>query len=218
MKHINIYFALISIVMLVLVGCTDNNSITKPYVETPQKIVTNEDVSTLKMVIPKNEVTYPLIVGKEMNVGSVSIMNDKEFFYVTYSTMKGWSIQETKLNFAPELKAIPVNEEGVPLLDNFAYTKMHNSYTNVYTYKISVGTSRFMKDQEVFFAANAILRNETNNSGKQLIEVAWGGIERGPGPNWWNYISYKFDQSLVDEDLITSDKIASEVNIGGKFQ
>ncbi len=205
MKHINIYFALISIVMLVLVGCNDNNTITKPFVESPQKIVTNDDASAIKMALPKIEVTYPLIVGKEMVVGSVSILNDKDYFYVIYNTMKDWTIKETSLSFGSELKEIPMNEENVPLIDKFAYSQMHNAYAKVSYYKIPIGETKLMTGQEIFFAAYALLRNDASNSTKQPLEMAWGGVDRGPGQEWWNYIIYNFDLNFKDGGLVKED-------------
>ena len=131
--------------------------------------------------------TVSLLAGQTMNAGSVTVTNDEDFIYVTYTTNNGWVLSQTHL-YVGNCALIPLNNGGNPMQGRFPYTGAHNNVTS-YTYQVPI--SRIALLSCGCIAAHAVVKkyNETN----VLIDTqtAWGsGVRINPtGGNW----AMKFD-------------------------
>lgn len=89
---------------------------------------------------PPTEVT--LIAGQTINSGTVSVSNDSNYIYVTYSTANGYTLTQTHL-YVGGCAGIPVNAPGNPIPGQFPYSGTHSNITS-YTYQVPIsvmGTS-----------------------------------------------------------------------------
>jgi len=190
MKNINLLFALLGVVMLVLVGCSDNNGITNPLNNSAEILPQDNSVASMYMIDTPKGIAFPLWVDKETNVGTITIQNSKDYVYVTYQLDSGWSLKETNLQLAGNSNGIPISREGIPSPEQFMHSEMHESNVKGFTYMIPLGDYNFQINQEIAIAANAILVNEKNPVQKDQLVSAWGGDKRGPGPSWWRFMLY----------------------------
>ncbi|MDL2208108.1 hypothetical protein LJB97_00630 [Parabacteroides sp. OttesenSCG-928-O15] len=74
------------------------------------------------------------IAGKKNNVGTVTVGNDKENLYVTYTLDASWNLSDTKL-FVGDDAALPTNGNN-PKLGHFPYKTTHSPAVNTFTYAI----------------------------------------------------------------------------------
>lgn len=131
--------------------------------------------------------TVALIAGQHINSGSVSITNDADYIYVTYTTANGWYLTQTHL-FVGNCNAIPVNGPGNPMPGQFPNSSNHN-YVTTYTYQVPL--SAIPAGGCGCIAAHAVVVRL--NATGQVIETqtGWGnGTRINPnGGNW----GMKFD-------------------------
>ena len=134
---------------------------------------------------PPTEVT--LIAGQTINSGTVSVTNDAEYIYVTYTTSGDWRLTQTHL-YVGECGLIPVNNPGNPMPGQFPYQASHN-YATSYTYQVPI--SAIPVGGCGCIAAHAVVKR-LNASG-QVVEsqTGWGnGVRINlSGGNW----GMKFD-------------------------
>ncbi|MDF9828963.1 hypothetical protein [Parabacteroides sp. PF5-6] len=78
-----------------------------------------------------------LIAGKQTPVGTVTVGNDKENLYVTYTLDASWNLSDTKL-FVGDDADLPVNNGGNPQMGHFPYKTTHSPAVNTFTYVISL--------------------------------------------------------------------------------
>lgn len=132
--------------------------------------------------------TVDLIAGQFYNAGSVSVTNDADYIYVTYTTANGYLLTQTHL-YVGACNAIPVNNPGNPIPGQFPYASTHN-YTNTYTYQVPI--SAIPAGGCGCIAAHAVVK-KLNASG-QVIEsqTAWGnGVRINlSGGNWGMRFDY----------------------------
>lgn len=134
---------------------------------------------------PATEVT--LIAGQHINSGSVSVTNDADYIYVTYTTANGYLLTETHL-YVGACNAIPVNNPGNPMPGQFPYSSAHN-YANTYTYQVPI--SLIPAGSCGCIAAHAVVK-KLNAAGQVIdTQTGWGnGTRINPnGGNW----GMKFD-------------------------
>ena len=128
-----------------------------------------------------------LIAGQTINSGTVTVTNDSNFIYVTYTTTNGWVLAQTHL-YVGDCALIPVNNPGNPIPGQFPYASAHNNVTT-YTYQIPL--SQIPSGSCGCIAAHAVVKKY--NSANQQIgqETAWGNGTRInlSGGNW----GMKFD-------------------------
>ncbi len=136
---------------------------------------------------PCEVTTVTLVAGQTMNAGTVTVSNDADYIFVTYTTTNGWVLTQTHL-YVGECALIPVNNPGNPIPGQFPYTSAHNNVTS-YTYQIPI--SRIPLELCGCIAAHAVVKKY--NSANQLIDTqtAWGnGVRINlSGGNW----GMKFD-------------------------
>jgi hypothetical protein len=190
MKHINILFLVLGALMLVLVGCTDNN-ITGP-VKNDAAISPNVETEVaMRFLKHQNPAVYPLMADKEVQVGNVYIMNDDKNIYVSYEIVKGWMLKDTNLHLAKSVNDIPMTKDGKPYIDMFVYKSNHKGEVSRFEYMIPLSKDDNKMSREFIIAAHAVIVYAENQLGREMILTAWGGEKKGPGPEPWYVINYK---------------------------
>ena len=123
-----------------------------------------------------------LIAGQFTNVGSVSVGNDNDSIYVTYTTTGQWRMRQLHL-YVGKCSMIPITKSGNPIPGQFPYTKRFGSYSaTTYTFSFP----RTMFDSCFCVAAHAEVAR-ANGSG---AETAWGqGTRFVKKGNWGMYFS-----------------------------
>ena len=131
--------------------------------------------------------TVMLVAGQTIDAGTVTVSNDANYIYVTYTTTNGWVLTQTHL-YVGDCALIPVNNPGNPIPGQFPYTSAHNNVTS-YTYQIPI--SRIPLEGCGCIAAHAVVKKY--NSSNQVIDTqtGWGnGVRINlSGGNW----GMKFD-------------------------
>lgn len=134
---------------------------------------------------PATEVT--LMAGQTINSGTVTVSNDADYIYVTYSTANGWLLTQTHL-YVGECGLIPTNNPGNPMPGQFPYKSTHNNITS-YTYQVPI--SALPAGECGCIAAHAVVV-KLNSSGQVIqSQTAWGNgtLINLNGGNW----GMKFD-------------------------
>ncbi len=122
-----------------------------------------------------------LTAGQFYNAGSVTVTNDADFIYVTYTTANNYVLTETHL-FVGDCAAIPLNNAGSPVPGLFPYSAAHNNETS-YTYKVPI--SAIEAGNCGCIAAHAVVVKL--DAGGNIIDqqTAWGsGYRIKPKGNW----------------------------------
>jgi len=128
-----------------------------------------------------------LIAGQTINSGSVSVTNDANFIYVTYTTAPGWYLTQTHL-YVGDCALIPLNNPGNPVPGQFPYSANHNNITT-YTYQVPI--SLIPAGGCGCIAAHAVVK-QLNASGQTIqTQTGWGQgtLINLNGGNW----GMKFD-------------------------
>ncbi len=128
-----------------------------------------------------------LIAGQTINSGTVSVSNDAQYIYVTYTTTNGWVLAQTHL-YVGDCALIPINNPGNPIPGQFPYSSTH---ANVTTYTYQVPLSQIPPGSCGCIAAHAVVK-QYNAANQQIAqETAWGnGVRINlSGGNW----GMKFD-------------------------
>ncbi len=131
-----------------------------------------------------------LVAGQTINSGTVSVISDSNFVYVTYTTTNGWLLTQTHL-YVGDCALIPVNNPGNPIPGQFPYTGVHARVTEV---NYAIPRSALGALSCVCVAAHAVVvRVDANNNVIQQ-ETAWGKGTRInlSGGNW----GMKFDYCI----------------------
>lgn len=129
-----------------------------------------------------------LVAGQTINSGTVTVTNDANFIYVTYTTAPGWYLTQTHL-FVGNCAAVPVNGAGNPVPGQFPYAGNH---TNATSYSYQVPVSAIPAGGCGCIAAHAVVV-QLNSSGQVIqTQTGWGnGIRINPnGGNWGMKFSY----------------------------
>ncbi|MBP6023278.1 hypothetical protein [Ferruginibacter sp.] len=138
--------------------------------------------------------TVTLVAGQHIDAGTVSVTNDANYIYVTYTTANGYLLTQTHL-FVGACNLVPVNNQGNPVPGQFPYANTHNNITS-YTYQLPV--SAIGLGNCGCIAAHAVVV-KLNESG-QVIEqqTGWGnGIRINPnGGNWG--MKFNFCTCVID--------------------
>ena len=135
---------------------------------------------------PATEVT--LFAGQTMNAGTVTVTNDANYIYVTYTTANGWLLTQTHL-FVGNCAAIPTNNPGNHIPGQFPYNSTHSQATS-YTYQVPI--SAIPAGGCGCIAAHAVVV-KLNSSGTVVsTQTGWGNgtqINSGSG-NWGMKFEY----------------------------
>lgn len=153
--------------------------------------VNNDNNTPVQLTLAPGELCTPtqvfLIAGQNMNSGSVTVTNDVNYIYVTYTTSAGWLLTQTHL-YVGDCALIPVNNPGNPVPGQFPYVGSHN-YITTYTYQIPI--SKIPLGGCGCIAAHAVVVKVDANNNIIDQQTAWGNGTRInlSGGNW----GMKFD-------------------------
>ncbi len=128
-----------------------------------------------------------LIAGQTMIAGTVTVTNDAEYIYVTYTTTGGWVLTQTHL-YVGACNLIPVNNPGNPIPGQFPYSGTHNNITTV-TYQVPI--SKIPVGSCGCIAAHAVVKELNSSGGTIQTQTGWGqGTQINMGSGNWGM---KFD-------------------------
>lgn len=135
---------------------------------------------------PATEVS--LIAGQTMNAGTISVTNDADFIYVTYTTTNGWVLTQTHL-YVGDCAAIPVNNPGNPIPGQFPYGNNHSNITS-YTYQVPI--SAIPAGGCGCIAAHCVVKQLNASGGTIQTQTGWGQgtLINLTGGNWGMKFSY----------------------------
>lgn len=131
-----------------------------------------ENIQPVQENNPRNvqnacEWTFELTAGQNQNAGTVTVSNDNNFIYVTYSTISPWSIYETHL-YVGHPDNTPMNGGGNPQIGLFPYSNTHNGVTS-YTYAVPIDPNLNC----YIVAAHATVAMIGENGQPTNYETAW---------------------------------------------
>ena len=130
-----------------------------------------------------------LFAGQTIDAGTVTIANDENYLYVTFSTSNGWLLSETHLHVADSLAGIPQTKKGNPKVGNFAYQSTHDPEVTEYTWVIAKADLSLDGNNSLVIAAHAVVV-KYDEAGNQIAnETGWGDgdrfVDRG---SWATYV------------------------------
>lgn len=128
-----------------------------------------------------------LIAGQTMTAGTITVSNDADFIYVTYTTTNGWVLTQTHL-YVGDCALIPVNNPGNPIPGQFPYKAVHNNITS-YTYTVPI--SQIPAGGCGCIAAHSVVKQLNGSGGTIQTQTGWGQgtLINLTGGNW----GMKFD-------------------------
>jgi hypothetical protein len=144
-------------------GCGGSNG--------PTTLPTSNDVRTLQWYDAPT--VFPLLTGKNINVGSVTVKNDLSFLHVTFDITGGWSMKESHVAVATSLNGIPHSWNGTPNVWMFPYGKKHNPSVTTYTYDIPL--NNWTEGTQLFFATECVVQKQQKCGGWYQCDTAWAG-------------------------------------------
>ena len=128
-----------------------------------------------------------LFAGQTINAGTVTVSNDANFIYVTYTTANGYVLSQTQL-YVGDCALIPVNKPGNPIPGQFPYASPHSNLTT-YTYQIPI--TAIPVGMCACIAAHAVVVKL--DAAGQVVDqqTAWGnGTVINPDGQWGMKITY----------------------------
>ncbi len=129
----------LSILLMAVVGCENNDLTSTDINGNVDNIVKNKPVSgtSTAVINPDNcgaTAITPLIAGQYMDAGYISVTLDGNMLSVTYEANDGWIISETQLHVAATKEELPQNAKGNPVIGNFEFKAEHTPPVSSYTY------------------------------------------------------------------------------------
>ncbi len=180
-----------------LSGLSDNDSSVNM---TSSKIVVLANGSTSAEICGEASVST-LWAGQTHNSGSLTVSNDENYLYVTFTTTGDWLLQKTHLNVSSSLSGVPVNRQGIPVPGKFEYSSSHD-FVSSYTYAISLDN---LDSELVTIAAHSEVVQLNEEGSVIRAETAWGGDIRGSGNRWWFYSTYEIQECVTSHVCYNSD-------------
>lgn len=127
----------------------------------------------------------PLLAGRTLEVGTVSVANGSTTLYVTFTAQGGWTLASTALYAAAGESDVPVTPAGTPRIGQFPYKASHAEGVTTFTYAVPIPAG----GGEVTMAAFAEVHRGDREEG------AWADGDRisAIGP-WSTYFRYAPDR------------------------
>ena len=145
------------------------------------------------------ELEIDLVAGQTMDAGSVTIWNNEEYLYITYSVTGDWLIAETQAEVVKSVDDFPTTPGGNPQIGLFTYKTEHDPEVTEFTYVIPLDDLDCSPGDELYIATHATL---VIYSGGEIIqtETGWGdGIEFNPSGSWAMYFMYTVQRCVVED-------------------
>ena len=157
--------------------------------------------------------TQTLFAGQTTNAGTVTVGNDANNLYVTFTTTGGWELQKTHLHIGDTLTPVPVNKGGNPVIGNFKYQTPHSPRVTAYTYTIAKRDLSLDTNQSVVIAAHAEVVKVDASGNVIASETGWASgtrfTDRG---SWATYFSYIWQDCVADKLVETKTETAFAYN------
>jgi hypothetical protein len=148
---------------------------------------------------------FTLFAGQSINAGNLTVVNDQENIYVTYTTTGGWLLIETQL-FVGNLANVPLAGQSNPKIGNFPYKAKHSPNVTSFTYVIS----REGLSESIVIAAHASV---VKPGSKQ--ETAWSSGNRFSSKgSWATYSNYEL-QGCCEVEPVEYDYIGGQNIVTG---
>lgn len=144
-----------------------------------------------------------LVAGQNAVSGSVSVGNDEENLYVTYSTVGDWSITEVQL-YVGTAAGLPVNKGGNPSIGQFPYKVTYTSDVTAYTFSIPLSTLPSC----VTIAAHAVVVRRDLAGNILQKETGWARGPRIGGNSWAMKFEYCVQECVVEEPACYQEETA----------
>jgi len=126
-----------------------------------------------------------LVAGRHITAGTVTVSNDEDYLYVTYTTDAGWSLVETHAAVVVSPSDFPTNRPGNPKVGRFPLSADHPAGTTTHTERVALSDLGVSAGDDVYVAAHAAVASPNGE------ESAWGEgtpfVQRG---NWAMYFGY----------------------------
>jgi len=136
-----------------------------------------------------------LYAGQTINSGSVTVGNDENYLYVTFSASDPWLLSETHLHVADSLASIPQNKKGNPKVGNFAYQRSYDPLVAEDTYVIAKSDLGLDANNSVVIAAHAVVVQVDGAGNVIANETGWGYGERFVDKgSWATYFQYEWEE------------------------
>lgn len=177
------------LLFLVLLSCSKEELGKDVYTNNPSTFNTNSNDSDCVE-------EFTLYAGQNIDVGTVSVSNDSDSIYVTYTTTGGWLIYETHV-YVGDVAGIPTNNSGNPQIGLFPHNMTHSG--------VSSFTVAFAIDENLdcyAIAAHAVV-GITNPDGTVQTETAWSnGNDINDGGSWATYSEYCLQDCCEYEEVV----------------
>ncbi|MFA5924594.1 MAG: hypothetical protein WC856_25460 [Methylococcaceae bacterium] len=132
-----------------------------------------------------------LYAGQTTDAGSVTVANDANNLYVTFTTTGDWKLQQTHLHVADSLASVPQTKTGNPKIGNFKYQIIHNPLVTEYMYTIPKNALSLDANQSVVIAAHAVVVKLDSSGNVIANETGWAeGLPFTERGSWATYFSY----------------------------
>jgi len=132
-----------------------------------------------------------LFAGQTIDSGTVTVSNNNDYLYVTFTTDNGWQLSQTHLHVASTLASVPQTRQGNPRIGNFDYQATHNPYVNTFTYTIAKSALSLDDTNTLVIAAHAVVVEVDEDGNVLATETGWGDgerfVDRG---SWAMYFQY----------------------------
>lgn len=137
---------------------------------------------------------YVLYGGQTIEVGVLSVVNDEDNLYVTYTTTGCWELGETHV-YVGDAANIPTAGNGAPIPGQFPYSEEHSAGTTTYTYTIPLAGLPAC----YAVAAHAAVACTSGDDDGQT-ETAWSFGTEFPNTPRWGWYSEYCTQEVCDGD------------------
>lgn len=136
-----------------------------------------------------------LFAGQTINAGTVTVSNDENNLYVTFTTANDWLLSETHLHVADSLASIPQNKSGNPKIGNFEYQTSYDPAVSEDTYVIAKADLSLDENNSVVIAAHAVVVQIGSDGVISESETGWAAgesfVDRG---SWATYFAYTWQE------------------------
>lgn len=172
MKTTNLLQLLIVAVLssMVLISCSQDQEEMLFNADQPNGIVSAPlKVGSVDTEYCGTPLTVDLLAGKTIVSGSVTVANDEDNLYVTYSTTDGWLMSQIHL-YVGTSAGLPVNKAGNPTIGQFPYKVSFSPYAASYTFTLPLSTF----PEVMTVAAHAVVFKTDGSGAIVQSETGWG--------------------------------------------
>lgn len=141
---------------------------------------TDYEIQNCCEIVPEE---FDFLGGQTILAGKLSVTNDSEYLYVTFTTSGNWYLNATHL-YVGTLSGLPVNRSSVPVPGSFPYKVTYPQLVNSYTYQIPLSGL----PECLIIAAHGELRQVVNGT-VVSEETGWSFGTPFPGSNRWGWYS-----------------------------